>query len=533
MQEMNTLFSFRAYQERPVRVSLIVLTVIGFFLRLAAARRVFGQDELATVRFAVSDWQAFWAHAPYDHTPPLYYLLMWVWHQSIPITEVLSRLPTIALSASAIPLCYWAFKTCGRRGISLLASCLLSFSPVMVFEGSADRAYGLLMVVTLLFLGTVFRWAAAPRRGTALAAGALAFFGAVTHLEFLLVLPAILFSWLSMRSLWSRWRTMLLISVSALLPTVIWGIASYPSHAEFSLHATWFTQLGLPKISSIFTWAAPGFVVSALTPNTIWAGAVSLIIMGFWLAAPWFVSRPLLQWKRFEIRCVVVLVVLLFLLPLVTNITTSRYYVVCYLAVLFLFAAGAATIRPRVLAICSILLFLAIAAVPQSNFLQWNRRLADASAYVQENMRPDDLLLVSPFGSAVTWRYYLPSTLRVEGVLPTRLQTKDPFADLLKNMARIIITDETAKDLSFMLRSEQRVWFLGEPPQQSNANRSYIIHSWFLKNGWEQQGPLFSDVESTITLYERVNPAPLPLQADYIPGLWLTELLAPIQQKRL
>jgi len=239
-----------------------------------------------------------------------------------------------------------------------------------------------------------------------------------------------------------------------------------------------------------------------------------------------------LRRTRFDMWTVMVLAAMLLILPLATNVTTMRYYLVCYLAVFFLFAVGIGAIRPRVLAAGSVLLFLVLASWQQPKFLESKRRLQNSILYVRENILAGDLLLVSPFGNAILWRYYLPSDLRVEGVLPVRLQSGDAFADSMQHMARIVVTDETVKDLSLMLQSERRVWFLGEAPQQSNANRSHIIRNWFLANGWEQRGAISPESQNTMTVYERIRSAPAPSPNTYTPGAWLKEYLWPINQKR-
>lgn len=516
----------RAAQRNATFLFLFIITLLGAILRFIAAKRPFGTDELVTLRFAVSDWSSFWMHVPYDHTPPLYYFFSWLAQRFFPISETFSRLPGLFFSIATIPLVYWAFRQKNQKMAACMAAGFFAFSSSMVEEGSANRAYGLLAFVAVGFLGFVFRWAKNRRSRDAVLAAIFAFFGGLTHATFFFVILAVVVAMLGTRSVRRSWRMILMWCIVAGAPFLVWSAFAISSHEGFTLQTTWFSQLGFSKGASLYTWGAPGFSWSL--PTTDQLIAVSLSVMLLWLvqAARFFKHNK--PDERFSLFVLGFMMAILIITPLATNVITARYYTVCYISLFFLLGIGAASLRPKWVAVLCVIAFLAVPLKQQSIFLAGKTHLQRSIEFFQEKMTQGDLLVVAPFGNALVWRYYLPEDLRVEGLLPYRYQTQDPFADTLRYMARIIITDESVKDLSILLHGEQRVWFLGESEHRSNANRSPLVRDWFLENDWEQH-PIS---EAGLTRYERRSPIRVQQKPDYHPGQWIADYLAPIQAQR-
>jgi len=143
----------------------------------AAARRGAARPELwlvgaltvagAALRFSTLDVQSFWhdeavtvgrvldpnlfttlGHVPSSEaTPPLYYVMAWVWTKLFGSGEVGIRSLSAVFGTVTIPVAWWAGRTLVARAAGLGAAALVAFSPYMVWYSQEARAYALLVLL--------------------------------------------------------------------------------------------------------------------------------------------------------------------------------------------------------------------------------------------------------------------------------------------------------------------------------------------------------------------------------------------------
>jgi mannosyltransferase len=122
----------------------------------------------AALRFSTLDVQSFWhdeavtAHRIIRHslfatigkvpgsesTPPLYYVLAWVWTRIFGISEVGLRSLSALIGTAAVPVAYLAGRTLTpRRTPAVATAALAAVSPVLVWYSQEARAYILLVLL--------------------------------------------------------------------------------------------------------------------------------------------------------------------------------------------------------------------------------------------------------------------------------------------------------------------------------------------------------------------------------------------------
>ena len=125
----------------------------------------------AALRFSTLDVQSFWhdeavtAHRIIRHslfatigkipgsesTPPLYYVLAWLWTRVFGVSEVGLRSLSALIGTAMVPVAYLAMRTLTpRREPALAMGALVAVSPVLVWYSQEARAYVLLALLGAL-----------------------------------------------------------------------------------------------------------------------------------------------------------------------------------------------------------------------------------------------------------------------------------------------------------------------------------------------------------------------------------------------
>ena len=188
----------------------------------------------ALLRFAWIGDQSFWLDETYtadgvtksfggllawvaDHeaTPPLYYVLVWLWSHVFGEGEVALRSLSAVLGTAAVPVAYLAARELFDARVGLVAAALVAVNPFFVWYSQEARSYSLLVLMAALSLLAWARALADPD-GRRLAAWALAAAGALlTHwFAAFLLLP---------QAAWLVWR---LRSLEALLAVAGVGVTA-------------------------------------------------------------------------------------------------------------------------------------------------------------------------------------------------------------------------------------------------------------------------------------------------------------------
>ena len=162
----------------------------------------------AALRFPTLDTQSFWADEAVtvdllsrsfgdmlgsigdsESTPPLYYVVAWLWTQVCGTGEVGLRSLSALLGTALVPVA-WALAgriggagRAGRLGdrAAIFGALLVATNPLLVWFSQEARAYALLALLVALSLLALMRALETPSRGRLLAWGSIAALALATH----------------------------------------------------------------------------------------------------------------------------------------------------------------------------------------------------------------------------------------------------------------------------------------------------------------------------------------------------------------
>jgi 4-amino-4-deoxy-L-arabinose transferase-like glycosyltransferase len=194
----------------------------------------------AALRFATLDLQSLWydeavtAHLlrmdlgamlraipDSESTPPLYYVLAWLWAQAAGTGEAGLRALPALLGVATIPVVWALARRLGGDRAALYAAALTAVNPMLVWFSQEARAYSLLALLAACSALLWLRALESPRSGRLLAWGAVAALALATHYYALfLVAPQAI--WLALRAPGARAR------ITALVLPVVAALALAP-----------------------------------------------------------------------------------------------------------------------------------------------------------------------------------------------------------------------------------------------------------------------------------------------------------------
>ncbi|MDP3395077.1 MAG: glycosyltransferase family 39 protein [Methanoregula sp.] len=138
--------------------SLIILTILGFFLRFYnLGFNSLWLDEASTNTFAVLSIPEIWkATAGGEFNPPLFY---WIEHVMLMFgnNEVVLRFVPALLGVLTIPLIYFAGKEFMDRNVGIIAAAAFTFSPFLIFYSQEARAYSMMLFFVAFALVFYFK----------------------------------------------------------------------------------------------------------------------------------------------------------------------------------------------------------------------------------------------------------------------------------------------------------------------------------------------------------------------------------------
>ncbi|HEX2232166.1 MAG TPA: glycosyltransferase family 39 protein [Thermoleophilaceae bacterium] len=154
--------------------ALIALTVVGGLFRFGTLDlQSYWLDEAATVELVTLDLSGMLHRVPdSESSPPLYYVLAWLWTQVFGSGEVGLRSLSALFGTASIPVAYAAAAELCSRRVGLIVAALAAVSPVLVWYSQEARAYSLLILLGGLSLWSFARLLNRPS-GTAAAAWAV------------------------------------------------------------------------------------------------------------------------------------------------------------------------------------------------------------------------------------------------------------------------------------------------------------------------------------------------------------------------
>jgi mannosyltransferase len=168
---------------RRIPLVLAIVCVAGAVLRFATLD---GQslwfDEAVTARLLRMDLAGLLHAIPdSESSPPLYYLLAWLWTHVFGTGEVGLRSLSALLGTATIPVVWALGRRIGGERAGLVAAALIAVNPMLVWFSQEARAYGLLVLLAALAALLWLRALERPGPGRAAAWGVVAALALATH----------------------------------------------------------------------------------------------------------------------------------------------------------------------------------------------------------------------------------------------------------------------------------------------------------------------------------------------------------------
>ena len=138
---------------------LVAIVVLGAALRLATLDlQSYTHEEAVTASRVLHSGlgDTLSAIPDSESTPPLYYLLAWIWSVPFGVGEVALRSLSALIGIATIPVAFLAGRAICTARVGLVVAGIVATSPMLIWYSQDARAYALLVLLTALsFLFTV------------------------------------------------------------------------------------------------------------------------------------------------------------------------------------------------------------------------------------------------------------------------------------------------------------------------------------------------------------------------------------------
>ena len=163
--------------------ALALICVAGAALRFATLDvQSLWYDEAVTAHLLRLDFAGMWHAIPdSESTPPLYYVLAWLWTQLAGTGEAGMRSLSALLGSATIPVAWALGRRLGGDRAGLVAAALLAVNPMLVWFSQEARAYALLALLGALSALLWLRMLERPGAGRAAGWGVVAGLALATH----------------------------------------------------------------------------------------------------------------------------------------------------------------------------------------------------------------------------------------------------------------------------------------------------------------------------------------------------------------
>ena len=381
-------------EPRDTVLALCSLTALAAILRLPTlGLQSYDFDEGATVYILRGSFNDLLdGVARHESTPPLYYVLAWLWAQAFGTGEIALRLLSAIAGVGIVPIVYAVGATLASRRIGLAAAAFVAVSPYLVFYSQEARSYALLVLLSGAGLLFCVRAIAAPSARTLGLWAAVSVAALATH--YFAVFP-----WLGEAvalAVFGAPRRLLVraIAVVALASIPLLVLARHQAAAG---HASWIGASSLlERVRVTLETFALGATFKGTLPHAILAacGVVAVAMSAAFVTAGVLLARRATAAERRAAGVAGLIAAVAIVLPLVAALGPGDYFihknlitVVPVLAVVV--AAGLACARAgRIGTIAAIGLVLAGTALTLMSFAIPSMRRADLRRVSQQLGRP-------------------------------------------------------------------------------------------------------------------------------------------------
>jgi uncharacterized membrane protein len=400
-------------------ISVAAITIVAAVLRIATLHiQSFDEDEAVTVSLLHHSLGGMLATIPHsEQTPPLYYVLAWVWARAFGFGEVGIRSLSAIAGTLLVPVMYQAGKQLVSRRAGIIAAALTTFSPLLFWYSQEARSYALLAFLsglafaffTRAYTSRAARVASAPALWGWAISSSLAM--ATHYFAVFLVLPeaVLLLTGASASSRRSLTRALVLPVATAIALAPLAAYQRSPEKYSFiGLSSLGERAVKLPRELSL------GY---ALPHGVIWMGAVTVLVL---IAAAGLArgsARRAVKPCGALIACGIGIPLLLAVAGI--DLVVTRNFIAVLVPCLIAVAAGLSTRRvgaAAAVAVCAIAL-AAIVVVASDVQLQrpaW-RQAAAALGPASENR---GIVVVPGYRGAAPLGIYLPGSRPVSRTAP-------------------------------------------------------------------------------------------------------------------
>jgi mannosyltransferase len=453
------------------RVGVGAMTAMALLLRLYhLGAQGLWYDEAYTLFIArmpvVEAWRALVVDGVH---PPLFYAVQKA-ALALGHSEFALRLPSAVFGAAAVPLVYLLGRQWAGKGAAALAALLVTLSPFHLWTSQDARMYSLLVVLALACMLTFDGVLRRPSLGVEAAFVASSALAYLTH-YFALMLPLVQLVYLA-ANLRARPRLLRLwtgLQLLAGLPLLGWlyvlsrrdaqifGIGWIPvPHPQDLVETLVNFTVGYTTPLRLWQWLGLGtcLVFLVLGLRTRWGVPSAKLLVALWAFLP---------------------MVLTFLLSLRRPVYIDRFLILSAPALLFLIAAGVASLRERY-ALASAALLVALFGFSAIRFCfqpgQEKEQWREAAAYLSR-AAPDEAIIVRVLQIVVPLSVYYDGPLPLEAMEVNRTVT--PLSQLAIGHKGIwLVYWNAAADAHRVATS---------PPFDPHAERDPVAASWLAGQG--------------------------------------------------
>jgi mannosyltransferase len=277
-----------------LRVSSIARSVptdvwaLGALVVLAAAIRIvtinnqsFWMDEALT---------AYEAHLPFgamlntvahvETTPPLYFVLIWLWAHLFGDGEVALRSVSTIAGVALVPIAYLSARELVSRSAGVLAAALVALNPFLIWYSQEARTYMLLAALS----GASFLWFVRARRDpTARNLSWWAVFSSLAVMTHFFAGFAV-----APEAMWLLWRSRTRVAYGAVAIVAVAQLAMLPFAFTDTSHGVGWVA-GIPPVdrisSAALEWGVSIIYRTATTAEGLIGAGVLIVIVAALLAA--------------------------------------------------------------------------------------------------------------------------------------------------------------------------------------------------------------------------------------------------------
>jgi hypothetical protein len=372
----------------------------------------------AALRFATLDVQSYWFDEAVtagllklgffdmlgeipdsESTPPLYYVLAWVWAKLFGTGEVGLRSLSALAGTATVPVAYLIAAEVANRRVGLMAAALVAVNPFLVWYSQEARAYALLVLLAALAVLFLVRALRGERNATVWWAVTSALALATHYFAVFVVAPAAL--WL----LWRRRAAAPAAAVGAvgvaLLPLAVDQASN--RGAEFIEGSPLLTRIGQVPKQFLIGFDAPAEVAAGVLAGALVLAAF-LNLARHRPRSDLAPLAPVAGVAAFGVGVPIALAIA------GVDFLIARNLIAALVPALVVAAAGFALTREALvpgalLCALSAAIVIAVAAEPEYQRDDW-RGAAEAAGPAREPRA----LVVTPIGGCVPLQLYLPGT---------------------------------------------------------------------------------------------------------------------------